>query len=338
MALVCAGISHRHAPLEVREKFAVGANELAENLARLCGIEGIRGAVLLSTCNRVELYASASDPNSALPKISKFLAERSGGAELPFQSPDTSTSAKHLFRVASGLDSMVLGETEILGQVKRAYATASENGNADRRIHRLFQQALRAAKEVRTETSITRGAASVGSIAVDLAEKIFGDLLDHQVMILGAGDTSERVARGLYKRGVGAVLVSNRRHERARHLADRIGGAAVHFEEWQDAFRDTDILVCSTAAPHFVVTPEKLAPVLRQRTGRPLYIIDLAVPRDVDPRVGDLDFVHLHDIDSLQNLSRETTRRREGELARCEEIVERHTSDFLDWMRRDSGR
>jgi glutamyl-tRNA reductase len=218
--------------------------------------------------------------------------------------------------------------------VKRAYTAASEAGAADARLHRLFQRAFQAAKEVRTETSITCGATSVGSVAVDLAEKIFGDLLDHQVMILGAGETSERVARGLYKRGVGSVLVSNRRFERATKLADLIGGAAVHFEEWQDSFGDTDILVCSTAAPHFVVTPEKLAPVLSQRAGRPLYMIDLAVPRDVDPAVGLLPDVHLHDIDSLQNLAREATRRREGELARCEEIVDRHTSEFLEWMRR----
>jgi glutamyl-tRNA reductase len=338
MALVCAGISHRHAPLEVREKFAVGANELAETLDRLRAIDSLDGAVLLSTCNRVEIYASAGDPASALPQITRHLADRAGGSELPFQSADSTTSARHLFRVASGLDSMVLGETEILGQVKRAYATASETGIADRRIHRLFQHAFRAAKEVRSRTSITRGAASVGSVAVDLAENIFGNLLDHQVMILGAGDTSERVARGLYKRGVGAVMVSNRRFERASQLADTIGGSAVHFEQWQDSFGDTDILVCSTAAPHFVVTPEKLEPVLRQRAGRPLYIIDLAVPRDVDPRVGKLDSVHLHDIDSLQTLALETTRRREGELARCEQIVDRHTSDFLEWMRRDSAR
>jgi glutamyl-tRNA reductase len=338
MALVCAGISHRHAPLEVREKFAVGATELAETLDRLRAIDSLRGAVLLSTCNRVEIYASASDPASALPGISRVLAERTGGRELPFQTADTPASARHLFRVASGLDSMVLGETEILGQVKRAYATATETGTADRRIHRLFQHAFRAAKEVRTRTAITRGAASVGSVAVDLAEKIFGDLLDHQVMILGAGETSERVARGLYTRGVGAVLVSNRRFERATQLAGQIGGSAVHFEEWQDSFGDTDILVCSTAAPHFVVTPEKLEPVLRRRAGRPLYIIDLAVPRDVDPRVGELESVHLHDIDSLQNLARESTRRRESELARCEEIVDRHTSDFLEWLRRDSAR
>ncbi len=338
MALLCAGISHRHAPLEVREKFAVGATELAETLERLRGLDSVNGAVLLSTCNRVEIYASAGDPRSALPQISRLLAERGGGCQLPFQSTDSTTSARHLFRVASGLDSMVLGETEILGQVKRAYSAAAENGTADRRIHRLFQHAFRAAKEVRSHTAITRGASSVGSVAVDLAEQIFGDLLDHQVMILGAGDTSERVARGLYQRGVGAVLVSNRRFERATRLAGQIGGAAVHFEEWQDSFGDTDILVCSTAAPHFVVTPEKLEPVLRQRAGRPLYIIDLAVPRDVDPRVGELDSVHLHDIDSLQNLARETTRRREGELARCEQIVDRHTADFLEWMRRDSAR
>jgi glutamyl-tRNA reductase len=332
MALVCVGISHRHAPLEVREKFAVGPNSLAETLSRIRAIESLQGAVLLSTCNRVELYASATDPKAALSDLSCFLAD------LPFRSTDAASTAKHLFRVASGLDSMVLGETEILGQIKQAYATAADTGAVDTRLHKLFQRAFQAAKEVRSETAISRGATSVGSVAVDLAEKIFGNLLDHQVMILGAGQTSERVARGLYSRGVGAVLVSNRHHERARHLADQIGGAAVHFEEWQDAFGERDILICSTAAPHFVVTPEKLAPVLRQRAGRPLYIIDLAVPRDVDPRVGTLDSVHLHDIDSLQNLARKSTRCREGELARCEEIVDRHTKDFLDWMRRDSAR
>lgn len=333
MTILCAGINHRNTALELRERFAIGNHELGETLAKLRAIDGLFGAVVVSTCNRVELYASSVCPIRVLDGIHDFLAMRSGGAKAPFYTHDSMLSVRHLFRVASGLDSMVVGETEILGQLKQAYHAAMGHGATNAYLNRLFQHAFRVAKQVRTETRITRGSTSVGSVAVDLAGKIFGELGGRKVMLLGAGETSERVARNLVSRGVRTVIVANRTFERAATLADSIGGLAVHFDHWHTAFDEVDILVCSTSAPHPVVTPEKLRPILHSRRGRPLFIIDLAVPRDVDPAVDSLDDVYLYDVDSLERIARESVEVRQAEVARCERMIDRHVGEFLSWMR-----
>ncbi|HET6406430.1 MAG TPA: glutamyl-tRNA reductase, partial [Chthoniobacteraceae bacterium] len=253
MNILCAGISHQSTPVEVREKFSVGDHELPETLSAIRSLDGMSGAVIISTCNRVEFYAESLCPVRAFDGLRDFLRQRTG-VEAPLYFHDTPRSVRHLFRVASGLDSMVLGETEILGQLKRAYSAAAGAGATSTHLNRLFQQAFRVAKHVRTETQITRGATSVGSVAVDLAGKIFGDLSGRRVMILGAGETSERTARSLVSRGVKTVIVSNRTFDRAARLAEEIGGLAIHFEHWQNAFSDVDILICSTAAPHAILT------------------------------------------------------------------------------------
>ncbi len=201
MNILCAGLNHQNAPIEVREKFAVGQHELADTLDAVRAIDGLSGAVILSTCNRVEFYASSICPVRTIDGLRGLMRERTG-YDAPLYIHDTTRSVQHLFRVASGLDSMVIGETEILGQVKKAYSSAAELGATTRHLNKLFQHAFRVAKHVRTETQITRGSTSVGSVAVDLAGKIFGDLSGKRVMILGAGETSERTARSLVSRGV----------------------------------------------------------------------------------------------------------------------------------------
>jgi glutamyl-tRNA reductase len=330
--ILCAGLNHRTAHIDVRERFAVRETEMSGLLARLRDIEGVSGAVMLSTCNRVELYASSLCPLRALEGFRSILAERAG-MEAPLYHHDTPQAVRHLFRVASGLDSMVIGETEILGQVKKAYAVAADAGSANRSLHKLFQHAFRVAKSVRTETQITSGPTSVGSVAVELAGKIFGSLEGRRVMILGAGEISERTARSLQSRGVRSLIVSNRTYERASVLAAEIGGMALHFDHWEKAFGDIDILISSTNAPHAILTPEKLAPLLRLRGGAPLFVIDLAVPRDADPAINELEGVFLYDIDSLQQIASESRTIRGREVERCESLIEQHVGGFLGWMR-----
>lgn len=332
MNILCAGLNHRTAHLDVRERFAVRESEMAEVLGRVRAIDGVSGAVMLSTCNRVELYAASLCPLRALEGFRSILSERAG-LEAPLYHHDTPQAVRHLFRVASGLDSMVIGETEILGQVKKAYSVASGAGAATRPLHRLFQHAFRVAKSVRTETQITTGPTSVGSVAVELAGKIFGSLEGRRVMILGAGEISERTARSLQSRGVRSVIVSNRTYERAAALAAEIGGMALHFDHWEKAFADIDILISSTNAPHMILTPEKLAPLMRLRGGAPLFVIDLAVPRDADAAINDLDGVFLYDIDSLEQIAAESLTVRRKEVDRCESLIEEHVGGFIGWLR-----
>ncbi len=332
MNILCAGLNHQNAPIEIREKFAVGGHEMQSTLDAVRGIDGLTGAVILSTCNRVEFYAASVCPVRAFDGLRSLMQERTG-VEAPLYFHDTPRSVRHLFRVASGLDSMVLGETEILGQVKKAYTAAAEFGATTSHLNRLFQQAFRVAKHVRTETQITRGATSVGSVAVELAGKIFGELSDRRVMILGAGETSERTARSLVSRGVKTVIVSNRTFDRAAKLAEEIGGLAIHFDHWQNAFSDTDILICSTSAPHAIITREKLVPMMKERSGRPLFIIDLAVPRDVEASVNELEGVYLYDIDSLEGIVRQSLEVRRSEIIRCEQMISDHVGSFVTWMR-----
>jgi glutamyl-tRNA reductase len=335
MNILCAGINHHVAPVEVRERFAVPNHEVAVVLEQIRDIEGLTEAVVVSTCNRVEFYAASICPERALDGIRGYLETRTG-IEAPLYHHDTPRSIRHLFRVASGLDSMVLGETEILGQVKQAYAAAAHLGATSRTLNRLFQNAFRVAKSIRTETQITRGATSVGAAAVELAGKIFGDLDHRRVMVLGAGDTSERVARSLVSRGVKTVIVSNRTFDRAAQLAGEIGGMAIHFDHWQNEFPEVDILISSTAAPHPVVTRERLEPMMRQRAGRPLFIIDLAVPRDVDPAVNRIEGVFLYDIDSLQDIAQRSMAVRQREVEHCERIIDAQVADFVGWLRRSN--
>ncbi len=336
MNILCAGLNHHTAPVEIRERFAVGGRDLGAVLDAVREIEGIDGAVVVSTCNRVEIFASSETPRESLEGLDNFLAIRAD-CDATLIRHGTARAVRHLFRVASGLDSMVLGETEILGQVKQAYAAAAAHGAVSGPLHKLFQHAFRVAKHVRTETRITRGAVSVGAVAAELAENILGGLDGRRVLILGAGDTSERTARSLVARGVLPVIVSNRTYDRAVRIAGDIGGRAIHFEEWPALFADIDIIVSSTAAPHPILTREKLEPLMAARAHRPVFVIDLAVPRDAEPSVAELAGVVLYDIDSLEDIVRQSLSVRRGELVRCEQMIADHVASFLAWLRQREG-
>ena len=335
MEVFCLGLSHQTADVATRERFAFAEHELAVCSGELGRRPELGEALILSTCNRVELYAAAADSATGFASIEAFLASRAAlepADRKYFYRQHGSAAVRHLFRVVSGLESMVLGETEILGQVKKAYSLAVQSGATARHLNKLFQRAFNVAKEVRTKTNITRCPVSVGSVAVDHAEKIFGRLSGCRVMILGAGETSELTARALMSRGAHGIFVSNRSFERAVMLAEETRGEAIGFDQWHERFDDIDILISSTAAPHMIVTPEKLGLAMRRRGNRPVFVIDLAVPRDVDPAVNKLDGVYLYDIDALQDIAAQSMVIRRQELTECERLIERHVGEFSGWL------
>jgi glutamyl-tRNA reductase len=304
MNIFCFGVSHQTANVDVRERFAIPDSALVNSLRRLAQSSCVDEIVLLSTCNRTEFYIASPDSQLAVEALFHDFYGPIETVEFEhlFQLPAT-PGIRHLFRVASGLESMVVGETEIFGQVKRAYEIAAKSGTTGRVLNRLFQKAFQAGKHVRSSTAITRGSISVGSVAVDLAEEIFGNLAGSKVMVLGAGETSERTARSFQSRGAKQLFVSNRSFDKAVALAEAMGGKAIRFDDWEQEFRDVDILVSSTAAPHVVVTRAKIEPTLRMRRDRPLFIIDLAIPRDVESTVHQLDGVYVYDLDSLRTIA-----------------------------------
>src|SRR5208283_3729988 len=230
-------------------------------------------------------------------------------------------SLHHLFKVACGLDSMVLGETEILGQLKRAYDLAFQHKQTGARLNKAFQRAFHVAKHVRTETNIQRGSVSVASVAVELAEKIFSSLIGHDVLVIGAGETSEKTARALLSRGARSIVFANRSHDRAVALAAELGGRAVPFDEWGAEFKNIDIAISSTSAPHYILGRVKLEPLMKARHHRPLLLIDIAVPRDIDPEVNFLENVYLYNIDDLQAIADDYLKLRQEEIVKCEAII-----------------
>jgi glutamyl-tRNA reductase len=325
MPLVVIGLSHHSSPVTVRERFAFADAAIPDALEKLRSTGIAAEAVILSTCNRVEIYAASDLPeHQALAELRQFLLDHhcypnALGDEI--YSYGEQQTLEHLFKVASGLDSMVLGETEILGQLKKAYETALECHHTGSRINKAFQKAFNVAKHIRSETSIQRGAVSVGSVAVDLARKIFSSLAEHQVMIIGAGDTGEKTARALLSRGAHSIIVSNRSHQRAEELARELEGRAIRFEDWDVEFPRIDILISSTAAPHYILDRAKLEPLMKTRRNRPLLLIDIAVPRDIDPEVNFLENVYLYNIDDLQAIANDSLQQRREEVARCEAII-----------------
>ncbi|MGB0582905.1 MAG: glutamyl-tRNA reductase, partial [Limisphaerales bacterium] len=277
MEIVALGISHKTAPVEVREKYSYADGAVPASLERMLQLEGVDEALIISTCNRVEIYACASDePHRVLRRVREQVEEEKGAFENPdhFYEHAHPQSVRHLFKVASGLDSMVLGETEILGQIKQSYQLALEKGFTGKALNKTFQTAFNVAKKIRTETNIQRGSVSVASVAVELAQKIFESLDQQRVMVIGAGDTSEKTARALQSRGAKSIMVSNRSFDRAKELASELDGRAIHFDDWPAEFNNIDIVISSTAAPHYLITRSKLEPMLNQRGNRPLLLID----------------------------------------------------------------
>ena len=335
MKLFCIGLSHHTAQIETRERFA--GHSRSEAMLRE---RGCRELVLLTTCNRVEIYCCAEhdlqtgDVADCLRVNGELTTEAELRSFYRYEDPDC---ARHFFRVTSGLDSMVVGETEILGQTKRAYEMARARRDTGPVLHRLCQRGFRVAKQVRTATEITRGSVSVGSVAVDLAEKIFGDLRGRKVLVLGAGETSEKTLRALSARGVSDLWVSNRSPQRAEELARALDGIAVPFALWLDQCREVDILISSTSSETQLLTPALIEPMLRERPDCPLFVIDIAVPRNAAPALNDLDGVYLYDIDSLQSIAKERMELRRQQFAAAEEIIAHHVTGFWEQIAKSLG-
>lgn len=325
MELICLGLNHRTAPVEVRERFAVSTPKLGEASHELIALAEATEGLIISTCNRTEFYLVASNATAAFERIEIRLAEKiqvDSSVAAHFYRKEKIEAARHLCRVVSGLDSMMLGETEIFGQVKQAYRSAHESGATGSTLNKVFQRAFGVGKKVRTETSIQEGSTSVGNVAVDLAEKIFGHLKNSEVMILGAGEMSRITAQSLVSRGARSIFVANRSFDRAQELATEMGGSAVRFDDWQQVLERVDVVISSTGAPHTIVQRADVEKARRARKYRPLFFIDIAVPRDIDPAVGEIEEVYLYDIDTLEQLAEEARTRRQLQIEECERIIE----------------
>ncbi len=354
MNIVVIGLSHHSSPVELRERFAFAEAKIPDALKTLRESGSAAEAVILSTCNRVEIYAATAwEPARAFAELKKFLlrwSETTEGLEVGSSRCDDRTaqravptttdselytlaepqSLQHLFRVAGGLDSMVLGETEILGQLKEAYLLAHRHGHTGARLNKAFQRAFHVAKHVRTHTNIQRGSISVASAAVELAEKIFSSLREREVLVIGAGDTSEKTARALRSRGARNIIIASRSLERAQILAREFGGRAVPFDAWAAEFEKIDIVISSTSAPHPILDRARLEPLMQARQQRPLLLIDIAVPRDINPEVNFLENVYLYNIDDLQAIADGYLKQRKDEIARCEAIIAEKVKPLLD--------
>jgi glutamyl-tRNA reductase len=335
MAVVVVGLNHTTAQVAVRERLAFSDATLAEALAHFRPPE-VQELVILSTCNRVELYMQTNDVDASVASAVAFVAACHAVPPTQFtpylyQLSDLE-AVRHLFRVAASLDSLVLGEPQILGQVKASYLAAQAAGRTGLILAHLFERALRVAKAIRTETGISDHAVSVSYAAVELAKKIFESLQQRTVMVLGAGDTAALAARHLVRQGVSSVFIANRTSERAVYLAQALQAKAIPWEAFPEHLAYTDIVVSSTSAPHPIIEPAMVREAMRARRSRPMFFIDIAVPRDVDPAVNTLENVFLYDIDDLQNVVQENRRERQREALAAEEFVWQEVRQFEQWL------
>ena len=334
--LLALGISHKTAPVALRELVALTEGQTTTVVQELAAAAEVHEAVAISTCNRTELYIVVGDPVEAETELLGMLARRAGirPTELAgiIYSPRNCDAARQLYRVTSGLESMIVGEAEVQGQVRRAYEGALAAGTTGPLTNRLFSAALQTGKRVRTETQIGSQRTSVSTVAVDLAGQAVGDLTARDVVIIGAGETSELTARALADRGIGTIFVANRRAARARAMAERVGGIVVSLDELPARMEAADIVVSSTSSPHAIVGVDELEVVMEARGGRPLVLIDIAVPRDIEAGCADVPGVTLYDIDDLQAVVARNLGVREGERAQAEQIVEEELQRFARWM------
>jgi len=335
MAILVLGLNHKTAPVEIRERVSFGPDILVGALRSLTEVPGVGEGVILSTCNRTEIYSTLSRSSEA--QVKEWLG-RFHGMDPDRIAPYTyaylnDNAVAHLLRVASGLDSMVLGEPQILGQVKTAYQTACDSGTAGKLLCRLFQHTFSVAKQVRTDTAIGSSPVSVAFAAVSLARQIFSDLKDQTALLIGAGETIELAARHLRQHGVGRIIVANRTVERAHTLAAEVDGYAIALTELANHLSEADILISSTASPLPVLGKGTVERALKKRKHRPIFMVDIAVPRDIEPEVAELDDVYLYSVDDLQDVVEEGMRSRREAAEQAEEIVDFHTREFLSWVR-----
>ena len=334
--LLVIGVSHKTAPVELRERVALPEGRAVSVLRELVSTEGIDEAVAISTCNRTELYMVVGDDVRAETTALGILARQADirPTELVshLYSLRNGDAARHLFRVTAGLDAMIVGEAEIQGQVKRAYELALVENTTSAFMNRLFREALAAGKRVRTETTLNSSSVSVSTVAVELAQETLGDLGGRRVVVIGAGETGELTARALTERGVSSVFVANRHYDRAIGLAQRFGGQAVRFESLPAELTRADIVVSGTGSPHHIVERAELESVMAARDGRPLLMIDIAVPRDIEPGVRDIEGVFLQDIDDLQRLIERRISGLDAETRRAEALLEHELERFRRWI------
>ena len=335
------GLNHKTAPVQVRERFAFDADAACQMLRALIAQNLAQEAILLSTCNRVELYIAGEELTHApSSRLLQFLAQARSidfNHQLAesFYFHTNEDALTHLFKVASGLDSMALGETEILGQVKDAYDLALKNRFSGRRLNKAFQVAFRTAKFIRSQTDIQKGHTSIASVAVELAGKIFSGLKNCHVLVIGAGDTSEKTAKAILSRGASRLSITNRTLERSQALAERLGGEAVEFSQWPQTAHNADIIISSTAAPGYVLTLPLIKEYMKSRSHHPLLLVDIAVPRDIDPAIDALENVYLYNIDDLQAIATESLRLREKQILLCRELIDKRVAEFLEAMKKD---
>ncbi len=336
MDLLVTGISHKRTPMEIRERVYFDESDLRTPVLELKARKEIEEAVLVSTCNRMEVYARTDDFDQAVSSIQEFIGQFHEVPQAILKehgyAMKTKEAVRHAFRVSSALDSMVVGEPQILGQVKESYRIAQEAGSTGIYLNHLFERSFAVAKRVRTETRIGENAVSVSYAAVELARKIFGDLDAQRVMLVGAGEMAELATQHLVQLGARGVVVANRSIERAEALADRFGGRAVDINHVEAELVVADIVLCSTGAPHAVIHRETVQRVIRRRRNRPMFFIDIAIPRDVEPGVQDIGNVYLYNIDDLEHVVTANIQEREREAARAEVLIDEESAAFLRWM------
>jgi len=335
MELLVVGLNHNTAPIAIRECLAFSEDKLEEALSKVHTLSSVKENMIVSTCNRVEVYAATRETEKAIHDLKDFLSHYHG---LPLKEFDKSLYArvgeeavKHIFRVASSLDSMVVGEPQILGQIKEAYDRAQQSKTSGLILHRLLHRAFHVAKRVRTETKIAISAVSVSSVAVELAKKIFGTLEKKTVLLMGAGEMCELAARHLVSEGAEKILVTNRTDDRAVALAQQFKGDAIPFEEMGQGLRKTDIVISATNSPPYLIGHDQVTKVMKDRKQRPIFFIDIADPRDIEPKVGDIENVYLYNIDDLQKVAHENIKDREKEAQKAEAIVKDEVVKFVNW-------
>ncbi len=339
MHIVVIGLNHKSAPVELREKLAFSQSKIGEVFKALRRIEIIKETLVLSTCNRVEIYAVTPQLTEALRQVKQFLSRYHNLPEKDFEKglyfynePD---SVIHLFSVASGLNSMVIGETEVLGQVKSAYILAHQHLATGKILNVLFQRSLNAAKKVRTLTGINKGFISVGSVAVELAKRIFGNLENRQVLIIGAGKMGELTLKNLISQGVKSIIVANRTFDRAAELALEFKARAVKFDECFSHLIGSDIVISSAAAPHYLITKDQIIKLMHSRHQRPVFFIDISVPRNVEPEINKVDNVYLYNIDDLEKIVQENILARQKEIYKSQEIIEQEAKRYMVWLNKE---
>ncbi len=336
LKLCCLGLSHKTAPVSVREKFSFKGEELEKGLLKLNSLETVEECMILSTCNRVEIYFTTRS-NTPFKEVIDFLTEtkETDIEEINnfFYRKVDSEAVRHGFYVASSLDSLVVGEPQIVGQFKDAFSLAKELGTIGTVLCRFCETALKVSKRVRTETGISKNAVSISFAAVELAKKIFGELKGTSVAIIGAGEMAELAVKHLITNGASKVLVVNRTLEKAKKLAEEFGGIPYPLTELQKVLKVADIVISSTGAPSYVITKDLIKHILKERTGKPLFLIDIAVPRDIEPQVNDLDGIYLYDIDDLQQVVEANIKERLKEAEVAKKIIEEYVERFLKWLR-----